>query len=670
MRGRPFDRRTQRPSGWLVRRGLQAAALGAFLVLLFYVVYPYTARPARVWPGWTPEAVDAHSGRVDAAAETTGRDFTPGQVLYAQDTSGASPEPLGAFRVVEVGPGRLGLQAIGDLSSERMDKLAGSFGPWTLCEQNPTDWPSHYARDLAAKEIVPAELFLWLDPLLAASAALAGRAWVWPLAAVGIVLLISLVVPRGFCAYLCPLGTVIDLFDATVGRWGQLRASHPPRRSSPAAPGRLRWLKYYVLAVVLGGAALGTMLGGFVSAIPVVTRAMVFLLAPLQTAAARGWHQVPPWNAGHVVSVMLFGGLLALGLLRPRFWCRYLCPTGALFSLCSVFRLVERRVEQRCTGCGRCLRRCPFDAIQDDYSTRPLDCAFCRTCQSVCPSGAIRYGWRLGEAVQEADVPRLEPASPAEALPGENDGLMAPPHAACAALPMARAAATQGYRSVNRRRFVAGVGGLAAAAAGGAAIGWALGLPRAANGAAARSPLRPPGSVPEPQFLALCVRCGECFRACPNDALQPLGFEHGLAALWTPHLVPDWSGCEPSCANCGQVCPTGAIRPLPIDEKRKAALGLAIVDTSTCLPHARREECRLCFDECAAAGYHAIEFLRVGTEVDERGIPLEDSGFLAPVVLAERCTGCGLCQTRCRAINLVQRGLLAQSAIRIEAKDK
>ncbi len=96
-------------------------------------------------------------------------------------------------------------------------------------------------------------------------------------------------------------------------------------------------------------------------------------------------------------------------------------------------------------------------------------------------------------------------------------------------------------------------------------------------------------------------------------------------------------------------------------------MGLATVDRETCLPYARREACQLCVDECVVAGYNAIEFLRVGTEVDDAGEPIEGSGFLAPVVLADKCVGCGLCQTRCLAINGVQKKLLRESAIRVEA---
>jgi NAD-dependent dihydropyrimidine dehydrogenase PreA subunit len=96
-------------------------------------------------------------------------------------------------------------------------------------------------------------------------------------------------------------------------------------------------------------------------------------------------------------------------------------------------------------------------------------------------------------------------------------------------------------------------------------------------------------------------------------------------------------------------------------------MGLAIVNEQTCLPFAGREACQLCVDECIAAGYDAIEFRRVGTLADEMGLPVEGTGYLAPVVLPEKCVGCGLCQTRCYGINVAEKDLLTASAIIIEA---
>jgi NAD-dependent dihydropyrimidine dehydrogenase PreA subunit len=145
-----------------------------------------------------------------------------------------------------------------------------------------------------------------------------------------------------------------------------------------------------------------------------------------------------------------------------------------------------------------------------------------------------------------------------------------------------------------------------------------------------------------------------------------MGFEQGLQGLWTPRVVANWAGCESSCNNCGQVCPTGAIRALPMEEKRVARMGLARVEPH-CLPLAGQEACQLCVDECNAAGYRAIEFVRVHPSLDEAGHPIEGSGFAAPAVLADKCVGCGLCQTRCHVINVKTKKLLGSVAIVVEA---
>ncbi len=483
-------------------------------------------------------------------------------------------------------------------------------------------WPygsNDYAKTFQSKERVPAETFLLLDPLLAISTALAGKMWIPALLWTGGVLLISLAFPRGFCGYLCPLGTVIDLFDATLGR--SCSILHLKRR------GWWVHLKYYLLAGTLVAALCGVLFSGFVAAIPVVTRGFQFLFGPLQLGLLKGWHLVPSLQVGHGISLMLFFGVLGLGVLQPRFWCRFVCPTGALFSLAHVLRLRERKVTDACIECGQCVKVCPFDAIQADFTTRLADCTVCETCAGVCPTEAIQFTGRWKEVALKATW--------GEPLPGTV--------------------------KLSRRGFLVGSASGLAAATG---VREVLGAKSMSPGF---WPVRPPGSVPEEVFLQLCIRCGLCFQACPNSVLQPLGFAQGLEGLWSPQVVARWSGCEPSCNNCGQVCPTGAIRPLPIEEKRAARMGLAQVNQSTCLPYVQRESCQLCVDECNAAGYRAIEFRAIGTQLDDHGDPVEGSGFLAPLVLAEKCVGCGLCETRCYKTNVQQKRLLADTAIRVVA---
>jgi len=106
---------------------------------------------------------------------------------------------------------------------------------------------------------------------------------------------------------------------------------------------------------------------------------------------------------------------------------------------------------------------------------------------------------------------------------------------------------------------------------------------------------------------------------------------------------------------------------LDLPEKQAARIGLAEVNKKTCLPYAGKGQCRLCVDECKAAGYDAIEFVRVGGETTDNGEPIENSGVLAPVVLEDKCVGCGLCQMRCMAINVKDTHLLDEAAIKVVA---
>lgn len=605
---------------WLsspVRRLSQAFCFALFLWLFFYVCYPYTARPARVWPGWQPQSIGSDNTIILARQEPV--DFPPdtGETIYAE---------AGPLVVIKAAAKELILRPTPAYPAEKLEELQFDLGgTWTISERPPGAWPSHYTDSLEGKEFIHAESILIIDPLVALSTAIASRTWVWSLVFAGGILLAAVLVPRGFCGYICPLGTLIDLFDwALAGR---------VKRFNVPDGGWWVHIKYYLLAGVLLCSTMGVLVSGYVAAIPVITRGFLFLFEPLQTASARGWHNVPPMNAGHFVSLALFFAVLALGFLKPRFWCKYVCPSGAVFSVGNLFRATERKVENTCINCNKCVEICPFDAIKPDFTTRVTDCTLCQTCGGVCPTHAIKFVDRLN-LVQ---------------LKMEND----PP---------------TGETALGRRGFLSLAAGTAAAVVGAAGLTAATKLAGAdLTGQTQTLPIRPPGSLPEREFLQACIRCGECFKACPNNVLQPLAFEQGLEGLWTPAVKADWAGCESSCNACTQVCPTGAIRAIPLEEKRVARMGLAIVNTKTCLPFAEKEACQLCVDECVSAGYNAIEFTRVGTEVDADGQPVEGSGYLAPVVLADKCVGCGLCQTRCYGVNVLSKQLLTESAIVIEA---
>jgi MauM/NapG family ferredoxin protein len=146
--------------------------------------------------------------------------------------------------------------------------------------------------------------------------------------------------------------------------------------------------------------------------------------------------------------------------------------------------------------------------------------------------------------------------------------------------------------------------------------------------------IRPPGVDDEGAFLSRCIRCSQCMKVCPTSGLQPVVFEAGLEALWTPHLVPRLGHCDHGCNACGQICPSGAIPPLDLAVKQEQVMGLTAIDQNRCWPWAYSIPCIVCEEMCPVAD-KAIE---LETDID---------GLQKPFVIAERCIGCGVCEQHC-----------------------
>jgi len=133
---------------------------------------------------------------------------------------------------------------------------------------------------------------------------------------------------------------------------------------------------------------------------------------------------------------------------------------------------------------------------------------------------------------------------------------------------------------------------------------------------------RPPASLVEDDFLKSCARCYRCIDACPAGALQPASILDGMANFGTPVLDP--SKCI-FCMECVRACPTGAIRKIP---KEEVDIGNAVIEKETCLAWQKKKRCKDCYRVCK-----------------EKAIKLKKRRF--PVVIAERCNGCGACVRRC-----------------------
>ncbi len=150
--------------------------------------------------------------------------------------------------------------------------------------------------------------------------------------------------------------------------------------------------------------------------------------------------------------------------------------------------------------------------------------------------------------------------------------------------------------------------------------------------AALSRPLRPPGAREERDFPGLCIRCGNCIRACPTHIIQADSTEHGISGWLAPVVRFADDYCREDCTRCTEACPSGALTPVAVEDKQRAWIGLARVDMDVCWLGDDRD-CAACRTHCP---FDAISF-----RFDE------DTYVLTPEIDPERCPGCGACEVAC-----------------------
>ncbi len=446
-------------------------------------------------------------------------------------------------------------------------------------------------------ELLPVDLFLRMDPLVSSQAVLAGRVWV-AAAWIGLaVLVLSGVLGRFFCGWVCPMGAVLELGDAAMYR---KRARRHRRWGNEGR--RLRGVKYAVLITVLLAAVFGVGLAYLVDPIVWTTRLFTYAIWPLCLVVtdlaldllrpifeALGWMNLaraetsdPLFGVHGLLALGFFATLLWLGRWQERLWCRSLCPAGALMAIPARLALFRRKVvDEQCNDCGKCVKVCSAGAIREGRVSDPGECVRCGRCVQECPTDAVdfRPGWQSDWSEPSFDL--------------------------------------------GRRQTVTAV------ATGTLGAAWLLHDP--ARAVTPEDALRPPGALPEEEFLATCVRCGQCVKACPTACLGPSWLETGAVGLMTPLAVMRRGACDPNCLACGNVCPTGAIRRLDAQEKPWAKIGNAVLIPETCVAWEQDRACLVCDEHCP---FGAIEWIDEGAE-------------RRPVVNENRCNGCGQCEEAC-----------------------
>lgn len=187
-----------------------------------------------------------------------------------------------------------------------------------------------------------------------------------------------------------------------------------------------------------------------------------------------------------------------------------------------------------------------------------------------------------------------------------------------------------GTRAISRRKALT-----SALALGAATFALGMHVADARRGALPANRIRPPGALREADFIDACVRCGLCVQACPYDTLRLADLAQPVP-VGTPYFVARATPCF-MCETipCAQACPTGA---LALAEIGAAKMGLATLGAADrCFSYTGAAYCDSCFQACPLKG-RAIRMQHGRTP---RG------GSFKPVVDAEHCTGCGLCEDAC-----------------------
>jgi polyferredoxin len=319
---------------------------------------------------------------------------------------------------------------------------------------------------------------------------------------------------------------------------------------------------------------------GLLDPIPLVYRSINLLILPLVDETSLSLSTAPRVYEGVWLMAAVFLSAVLLNLWVPRFFCRFICPAGALFGVCSRFALWRiGKIKNDCTDCRLCETHCE-GACSPTSQIRISECVLCMNCLSECRHHLVTYQ-RATSAAGEIVSPDL---SRRQFLTSAVSG--------AAAIPMLRIG---GYLGDN----------------------WNPAL------------VRPPGALTEKEFLSRCIKCGQCMRVCPTNVIHPAGLQGGLEGLWTPVLNfrMGTSGCQVNCIACGNLCPTAAIRPISIDERLgknsyaergPVRIGTAFVDRGRCLPWAMEKPCIVCQENCPVSP-KAIQTHEVFNTIDTGG---------------------------------------------------
>jgi len=199
-----------------------------------------------------------------------------------------------------------------------------------------------------------------------------------PLLTIGSLGVYGMILGRAFCGWACPFGTLHDMLS-------------PTNRRKEVRTKNCWYVKYAVLflTLVLAWFTLHTIFcqycpsGSLFGAIPYRLREY-FL-----------FNRLSEFGQPFYIHMFTLALTIVLALLISRFWCRYLCPMGAIAGVFNKVSIVNIRLdEKRCKKCNACLGACGMGITKLEDIGSSTDCTLCGRCVEACLEKALRFTTR------------------------------------------------------------------------------------------------------------------------------------------------------------------------------------------------------------------------------------------------------------------------------------
>lgn len=457
-------------------------------------------------------------------------------------------------------------------------------------------------------ELVPDKLIqgsLWLQ--FVPSVLLFSKVFTIASASFVLILALTFLFGRVYCASLCPLGILQDVVLRIAQRFKKIRFKY----EKP-----LNWVRHIILVFTIITLLMGSSLMlNLLDPYSLFGRIFSDLFRPFLMLANNGLASVFQsydiytfydvdinllhWTV-YLTPILFLYFIIHLTITHGRLYCNTICPVGTFLGYLSRNALFQIRINpQTCTDCKACEKNCKAECI--DLETQNIDnsrCISCFNCLTSCKFDAI-------DLTAQKPKPIASNAQPVQPKFSVDQSKRQALHVlfGAALLPVSTKASIDidakntATVPVIRKQYVT-----------------------------------PPGSAFVNEFLTKCTACHLCVSACPTQVIQPSRNEFGWKHIMQVRMDYHSGFCNFECTRCTEVCPTGALTSLILQNKKRTQLGKVKFVEDNCIVKTENTDCGACAEHCPTKAVFMVDY---------------EDNLRIPETNNDICIGCGACEYAC-----------------------